>query len=353
MYSLKEETWKCKDILWRYTLVHENMKTQTKNLSYRRRSTEVGLAELVEALKLLEPEDKVKTMIANTLGFEWKEEKKKSPPDHIQPPVVTPITETPEHTKPEPSKDSHLTMLESIETRDPKNLEILFDNPIMASIEELEPTSVALHMTSPGYQPLLKDEWFRGLMSVMLATPVASRDIDWPMLEKRLANGRLLERLPLRQRPTLKRGVQLFLDRSNSMQPFWRDEIELLDRLQHLLGSCNVQVWWLEVDPWLSIEPQLNWHSPPPDQLSAETPLLIVSDFGIGEDPLGEGLMDFGPWRTLLDQAQSSCCPVIALIPAPESVWPDKLRQLIPYAYVWDRYTSLQSVKGSHHRIRN
>ncbi len=329
------------------------MKTQTKNLSYRRRSTEVGLAELVEALKLLEPEDKAKTMIANTLGFEWKEEKKKSPPDHIQPPVVTPITETPEHTKPEPSKDSHLTMLESIETRYPKNIEILFDNPIMASTEELEPSSVALHMTSPGYQPLLKDEWFRGLMSVMLATPVASRDIDWPMLEQRLANGRLLERLPLRQRPTLKRGVQLFLDRSISMQPFWRDEIELLDRLQHLLGSRNVQVWWLEVDPWLSTEPQLNWHSPPPDQLSAKTPLLIVSDFGIGEDPLGEGMMDFGPWRTLLYQAQSSFCPVIALIPSPESIWPNKVRQLIPYAYVWDRDTSLQSVKGSHHRIRN
>jgi len=78
---------------------------------------------------------------------------------------------------------------------------------------------------------------------------------------------------------------------------------------------------------------------------------LIVSDFGIGERLFGEGAMGLEPWLSLLDLAKSHNCPVIALIPASESFWPNKLKQLIPNAFVWDHDTSIQSVRRWQRRI--
>lgn len=333
------------------------MNAKLLNRLNRCHCSEVGLAELFLALAMFKPNSsETCALIAKTLGLEWRETKAKVtsypylPPKPIVDLLVDEELTTelkmpdkmPEHQSP--------AELEPIGYEDQVH-EILFNNPILESMQELEPTDVTLHMKSPKYQPLLRDEWFRGLMSAMLATPRASKDIDWRVLKKRLANGQPLDRLPWRQQSTLERGVQLYLDRSDSMQPFWHDEKELINRLQRLLGSRNVQVRWLEIDPWVSTGSRLKWHSPPPSQLPIETPLLIVSDFGIGEKLFGEGVMGLEPWLPLLDLAKNHNCPVIALVPTPESFWPNKLKQLIPNAFVWDHDTSIQSVRRWRRRI--
>ena len=339
------------------------MKMNAKLLNRLNRShcSEVGLAELFTALEMLKPSSsEACSLIAKTLGLEWRESEEKvtSYPDSSSKSNVEPSGSVDEELTTElemPDKTpgpQSSTELEPIGYEDQMH-EILFNDPILEDddIDELRPTDIALHMKSPKYQPLLRDEWFRGLMSAMLATPRASRDIDLRVLEKRLANGQPLERLPWRQQSTLEHGVQLYLDRSDSMQPFWHDEKGLINRLQRLLGSRNVQVRWLEIYPWVSTESQLKWHSPPPSQFPTETPLLIVSDFGIGERLFGEGVVGLEPWFPLLDLAQSHNCPVIALVPAPESFWPNKLKQLIPNAFVWDHDTSIQSVRRWQRRI--
>jgi len=317
------------------------MNAKLLNRLNRCHCSEVGLAELVLALAILKPNSsEACALIAKTLGLEWREAKEKvtSYQDLPPKPIVDPLVDEERTTElkmpdktPEPQPPAEL---EPIGYEDQMH-EILFNDSILEDMDELEPTNITLHMKSPKYKPLLRDEWFRGLMSAMLTTPRASKDIDWRVLKKRLANGQPLDRLPWRQQSTLERGVQLFLDRSDSMQPFWHDEKELINRLQRLLGSRNVQVRWLEIDPWDSTESRLKWHSPPPSQFPIETPLLIVSDFGIGERLFGEGIMGLEPWLPLLDIAQSHNCPVIALVPAPESFWPNKLKQLIPNAFVW------------------
>lgn len=335
------------------------MNAKLLNRLNRCHCSEVGLAELFLALAMLKPNSsEACALIAKTLGLEWREAKEKvtSYPDSSSKPIVDPAESVDEEVTTQPKMPDKTT-----EPKQPAELEpigyedlmheILFNNPILESTQELEPTDVTLHMKSPKYQPLLRDEWFRGLMSAMLATPRASKDIDWRVLKKRLANGQPLDRLPWRQQSTLERGVQVYLDRSDSMQPFWHDEKELINRLQRLLGSRNVQVRWLEIDPWASTESQLKWHSPPPSQFPIEIPLLIVSDFGIGERLFCEGVMGLEPWLSFLDLAKSHNCPVIALVPAPESFWPNKLKQLIPNAFVWDHDTSIQSVRRWRRRI--
>ncbi len=326
--------------------------------------SEIGLAELLKALKLLKPEsNETRTVIAKALGFNWKEVDESTMPELEQPipSIIDPLKKidqdvTPELKVPMESPDSkhqadsHGEILNPVR-RENQLFEILFDNPILSSTEALEPTNIKLHMKRPRYQPLLQDIWFRGLIGAMLATSRASQEIEWTVLEREMIRGQLLNRLPFRQRPTLQRGVLLFLDRSESMQPFWRDEKELLRQLQRLLGEFKVRVRWLEVDRWSPDGPKLKWYSPYPHQFPEKTPLLLVSDFGIKGD-LSGSQTNLRPWLPLIDLARRNICPLVALIPAPESYWPSILKQYIPYSFVWDHNTSIATVWRYRHRIR-
>jgi hypothetical protein len=331
------------------------IKDKMPDWSYRHHNTEVGLADLLQALVLLKPDDnEAKAIIASNMGFEWKEptEKKRDTseskfiPDSFESTLEDSIKKS---EIPEQPVYKNITMLTPV-SHEKQNIEVLFDKSKLDSTEELEPTKVTLHMIPPRYQPLFREDWFRGLMSVLLAMPTASHDIDLRILEKFLAEGKPLDRLPWRQRPTLKRGVQLFFDHSDSMQPFWGDENKLLERLKMLLGPHNIRLFWFTIDRWHSTDSQLKWHSTNP-QLSSETPILIVSDFGIGGDQFDSGIVELDMWLPLMEKAKSYCCPVIALVPEPESFWPRNLKQIFPYSFVWDHDTSIQSVRRSRLRI--
>ncbi len=309
-----------------------------------RNCSEIGLAELLKVMVVLKPKSNdTKAFMAESLGFSWRAisvfEFSKNSGDEVTPELKVPT----ESFDSEFQADSHGKILAPV-GRENQRFEILLDDPILASTEPLEPTNIESHMVRPRYQPLLHDIRFRGIMGAMLATSRASKDIEWTVLERELVRGLLLKRLPLRQRPTLQRGVLLILDRSESMQPFWRDEKKLLRRLQRVLGGSKVRVWWMEVDRWLPDGPQIKWYSDHPHKFPEKTPLLIVSDFGIDGEISGS-CTGFDQWRSLLNLAERYCCPQVALIPAPESYWPNELKQLIPYSYVWDRDTSITTVR--------
>jgi hypothetical protein len=325
-------------------------------------SSEIGLAELLTALHELKVEkDETRALVAEVLGLAWREVKKPSSGEKT---VTTPdrgsITDrgfvpTPELKvpKPSPSPEQQKRMPDIV--LDPiKHEDLTFEDStndsILDAIDVLEQTDIKKHMERPGYQPLLCDRWFQSLMSAMLATERASQEINWNALVGYLARGRPLKRLPFLPRPTMQRGLLLFLDRSRSMQPFWRDEEELLFRLQRLLGGHKVQECWLEVDQWSPDGPKLEPYSPFPLPLPETTPLLLVTDFSIGGDISGHRA-DLEPWLPLLELAQKNSCPVVALIPAPDSCWLDIIRKRIPSSFVWDRGTSITTVRRHRQRL--
>jgi hypothetical protein len=333
------------------------------NALCRCNSSGIGLAELIQTLHELNPKsDEIRALIAEALGFGWERSEEPSVSmveqklptlrhDTKDNEVFSP---TPELKVPAPLPDSELTelpgaMLEPIEQVDPEYqpFDDLSRDRFLASAIALEPTKTELHIKRPEYQPLLLDRWFRGLMGAMLATPKTSQEVDWTVLIRDLARGKLLDRLPFRRRPTLQRGVFLFLDHSDSMQPFWRDEKQLLLRLQHFLGKTKVRRSWVEVDIWSPKGPKLRKYSPLPNEFPEMTPLLIVSDFGIGGD-LSSSQAFLEPWLPLIDRARKNSCPIVALIPAPSFCWPKTLVQHIPNSFVWDRGTSTATARRRH-----
>lgn len=336
------------------------------NTLSRCKCSEVGLAEILEALELLKPKSsQAHALVADALGLGWHRVDERIV---IGPEIsVQQIAESLNNTESDVTSELKVPMLSQssgslidsstpilspdpdVDFSDNKISKTLF-NLIPSSTTTLEPTNIALHMVRPRYEPLLCDKWFRSLMGVMLATSRATQEIDLNVLVRELARGQLLDNLPFRRRRTMQRGVLLFLDRSESMQPFWRDEKELLKRLQRFLGKPKVQAWLLEIDRWLPEGSRLQWYSTPPNQLPEKTPLLIVSDFGMSGELAGNQT-NLEIWLPLIDLARKNDCPIIALIPAPESHWPKILKQHITYSFVWDRNTSLSTVRQRRHLI--
>ena len=326
----------------------------------RGNTSEVGLAEILMALNELRPKkDETRALIVEALGFGWRGIKDMPHSEKASTSIgeisltAKGFVFTSELKLPSSSSEVHedfpSAILDPIGHEKP-TFEYISDNPILDSIEVLEQTDIKKHMKRPQYQPLIYDRWFRTLMSAMLATQRTSQEINWTVLLRDLAKGLPLERIPFQPRPTMQRGVLVFLDHSNSMQPFWRDEEELLLRLRRLLGKHRVQEWWLEVNQWSKEGPKLEPYSPLPSQLPEMTPLLLVTDFGMEGDISGSPV-NLEPWLPLLELARKKSCPVIALVPVPDSGWPEMLRQHIPYSFVWDRETSITKVRRYKRRI--
>jgi hypothetical protein len=318
--------------------------------------SEVGLAELVQALHHLRPTDsKTRDVISAALGFappnaadEIDSEIEPRPDDQeingatSDPGVLVDSTEVEVPAEGEPER-ARLEMLDPVRV-ETVTVEQLFGAPIPKDIDALDSSTAA--EPPPERLSLLRPHWFRGVAGAMLATSQPSRDIDWQFLERRLVRGLPIEKLPWQPRPTLKRGVQVLLDQSESMQPFSRDGIDLITRLRRLIGQRSVRTWSFQLDPWRPAASQWKWISSASQSFTADTPLLIVSDFGIARGARGAE-----PWQEIVRRAEQRRCPLVALIPAPQPSWPEWLPQIVPNAFVWDQETSPQIVRRALLRI--
>jgi hypothetical protein len=206
--------------------------------------------------------------------------------------------------------------------------------------EEISPATLERAQARPFYQPLFFERWSQGIFSAVLPTLMASREIDFRRLERNVAHGETLAEIPYKLRANLVKGVHVLLDHSETMQPFWRDEMELIARLRRLLGEALVQHTWFEIDPDRPIATRLRWRSSAPRKLHEGTPLLLVTDFGVGLEVIAGRFMDWDPWRPIFQLAESSRSRVIALLPSSPALWPAGLKRFVASMLLWDRETS-------------
>jgi hypothetical protein len=202
-------------------------------------------------------------------------------------------------------------------------------------VTSLEPTDVALHSARPTHRPLLRQEWFPGFVAAMLSSTAPSRDLDERVIERLVAHGNPVDRLPWRLRRSLRHGAVVLLDRSESMQPYWRDQEELVVALIKVLGAHRVRVVPARANPWNMSDPAVELYLEEGRELPAQTPLLLVSNFGIVLDAwLSRNV--FSSWLRVVDAARARGSDVIALIPVARSQWPEAIAGNLPHAFVWD-----------------
>jgi hypothetical protein len=301
--------------------------------------SEIGLTEALQVCYALGVRKGVYAQwMAECLGLTWKESV--AEPGRKQPDTSAGTPASTERSAPETpvaTETKKLKLLDPV-AKEPMAFEEAFEGQAerIRNAVEIRPASFAASTERPDFQPLFLDRWFQGIFTAVLGVKVLSSEIDFRKLERYVIQEEFFTQLPFKTRTKLIKGVYVLLDRSESMQPFWRDQAELIERLHRMLGVALVQFSWFEYD---ANSRRIIWRNP--RQFRIETPVLLVTDFGRGKAPDGAQSMDWEPWqRLILEPAQSSRSPVFALIPAAKNYWPPTVDRFIDCALLWDRETS-------------
>ncbi|HST63140.1 MAG TPA: hypothetical protein VLK84_30805 [Longimicrobium sp.] len=182
------------------------------------------------------------------------------------------------------------------------------------------------------------------VLGTALATTAHDGELWVEEAVRRIAMGRPFAGIPRRTRPTLRRGVQVLVDRGAAMLPFHADVRSLLAQVRSVFGVPLVRVLQFDGSPlrgagkgsrrtWTAYAPQL----PEPG-----TVIVAVTDLGIGDVFNVPGAPP-PEWLEFAALAHRHGCPLRVMVPYPESRWPVALRghlRILP----WDRGTGVQRV---------
>jgi hypothetical protein len=161
-------------------------------------------------------------------------------------------------------------------------------------------------------------------------------NVDLDKIIDRLVHLKFIDKLPRRAVPTLKYGVQLMLDRSESMLPYFQDLQALEERLNQISGSSR---FWSRQFKGSPLSQQKFQKNQSPQKIINNVPILIVTDFGIAAPLLSRDRAKPGEWARFAQQARKKNCPVVALIPHKPKLWPDQA--LADFLCIhWNRTTS-------------
>ncbi|WP_437552575.1 hypothetical protein WME97_14885 [Sorangium sp. So ce367] len=200
-------------------------------------------------------------------------------------------------------------------------------------------------------EPLFAAPVTRSLLGAALAAQRPDGPVCVEFLVERLARSLPIERVPRALHRTLRMGVQVLVDRSDTMMPFLRDAAELVGHVQRVVGAETTNVLRFAQNPLVAgAGPKRLWrpYAPP----AAGTPVLVLSDLGIG----GRALDEVDPttaWLDIVAIVERAGCPLVGFVPYPRERWPAALVGRMALL-TWDRTTTVadaaRAVRGGRRR---
>jgi hypothetical protein len=214
---------------------------------------------------------------------------------------------------------------------------------------ESEPSSVA--PTPPLFRRVVR----RGILAATLSTLVPEGDLDTDRILRTICDGQPIERLPRLPRATMRRGVQVLLERSPSMDPFRQDQCDLVKALTDILTADRLEVLYFAASPFRGVGSgaRSTWREwkPPP----RGTPILAVTDLGIGGPMIEEDRPSPGEWLRFARRAEIAEHLLIALVPYEVVRWPPTLARAMPIIHWSERTTAGQirrAIRDAERRLR-
>lgn len=203
-------------------------------------------------------------------------------------------------------------------------------------LEDLGPTR------SP--DPLFGRIQRRGILSAALATPVPEGELDVDEAIATLARLEPIRTLPRRLAPTLRRGVQLLLDIGAGMLPFLEDQRSLTAALDDILSDDRLDVLYFAGCPSRGVGPGARdewraWRPPP-----LGTPVLAVTDLGIGGPRLDDDRAGVAEWLAFAQHAAAEGYRLLALVPHQATRWPAQLERVMTLIH-WSERTTVAPVR--------
>ncbi len=164
-----------------------------------------------------------------------------------------------------------------------------------------------------------------------LAEPREGREIDINLIVRRLSCGRLLDHLPRERHRRWGPCLQLVIDRSEHLVPYWTDQDQVRGELARLFAVQDLEqaVFHEGLDePRLLGASASSGYRPPPGGI-----VLVLGDLGCLTARTAD---EDNPWLDLGRRIAAAGCRPVALLPCPLARCPAALRrdwQLIP----WER----------------
>jgi hypothetical protein len=330
----------------------------------------ISLADLISAVVHLEPDDEAARRIVQLLGLETvvaglgvdrplpgaydSIREAATPP----PPATLPRTELPLGVTPQvpPSlaeppiyvATAELSFDRRVATSPPSWLADPAMPPMQPASKAPAPNGEAALL----HEPLFSRLGERAILSAALATETNEGAIDIRKVESRLAERQSIAVLPRLPSSTLRRGVQLLLDHSETFAPYARDREAVTTAIGNVVGRHGVS--WLRFRgspqrgvfaPRKQVAP---WRPPP-----RGTVVALVSDVGIGGPAFSPDRAMETEWLEFAAMVQAAGCPLVAFVPFGPRRWPSSLAHAMVLIQ-WDRATSVRALRralGKGHRV--
>ncbi len=301
--------------------------------------SELNLGDLAQALSDLKPRDEESRLaIATALGMHWmpaiapksrvRKKVKHKTERHVETASAGDFERLPPPERVIKSRLEH--------TRSEESAPAISVAPLEASGSESDPQTLLL-------EPLFFPRWTRAILSAGLATNSDVGPVDVDRIVEILARGESLKTLPLISTPTLTRGVQLLIDRSEAMTPFIRDQVRLHKEIVATVGGDRVTTLRFVGCPirgaGSGVEPSWSAYEPP----LSKAPVLLLTDLGIGTPRLNEDRAGIDEWLLFIERVKKAKCPLLAFVPYAQSRWPPELASRMSIIQ-WDRKTSAITV---------
>lgn len=218
--------------------------------------------------------------------------------------------------------------------------------PFWDGVQSLEKPDKDRRAKPPEPDPIFKPGWKRHLLCTLSEIQREEGDVDLSRIVRDISRGKALATLPRQPIPTLGRGVQLLLDRSEAMMPFYKDLEQFQQEMTRYIGSDRVDVLKFDGCPTRGAGkgPKFRWteyaatHAPP-----AQTPVICVTDLGIGRVIGGTGPATQEEWLDFSRLLARASCPLVCLVPYAKDRRPSGLAKKIDIVF-WDRHTSVSQI---------
>lgn len=198
-------------------------------------------------------------------------------------------------------------------------------------------------------EPLLTPLETRAILSTLLSTLCATGAPDVTKLTQGMVRGETFRRLPLAQRWSLRRGIQLLVDVAEPLVGLLEDEQLLLDAVRDVVGLSVERLRFSEFPELAGVGARHRWSpwQPPPPQV----PVLVVSALGIYfPDALAadqQAMLE--RWEQLALRLDTQGSPLLVLTPTPPDWYPQALQRVVSLLH-WDQATRTRHARALQRR---
>lgn len=194
------------------------------------------------------------------------------------------------------------------------------------------------------HKPLLAPRSSQAVLHLLLAQEMADGPVDTTAAVETMARRHPLSTLPRHRQRTLRFGAQVLVDRGVGMQPFARDQADLINRIRALLGSKRIDVQYFIGSPERGVSTKPARRRASYDPPAAGTRVLLLSDFGMIDHGFGSRALP-SEWSPFLAALGRQGCDPIALVPYSQDRLPRWLTAQLPLI-TWDRSATVGRVRA-------